>query len=496
MTTTGTDKQSLQPSMGQGGSKNGNEHVTKSSKRSSTFNNQGSRGLAKSVCLDSEETHQNRRVNNHHNSSQSESESGSIEDLRGDRGEKSPQDQRIKTRSKGGASRRPDGRWQAVLELGISRDGSRNRKYFYGRTKADALAKRDRAKAAIIYGVVDLNDSTNFQDFAIVYIRDVAPLTCKATTVTGYEDLITNHINPQLGHMRLQAIRAVHIDGLMTQMKNSGLSVLSLRAVRRVLSAVLTRAERNDLISSNPVRRTKVPKLLDGDKSRKPVPYIKDQIEVLLQVFPTSQCGTLWKFLLWTGIRRGEALALKWSDLVNNEGQWSAIVSKQLREARLNSPDGKSTVNRAITSPKTKSGYRHVPLDPQMYKELQGLKMRMAMKGNWVKEDDFIFQTSSGGPYFPSNVSKAWAVFLKKHQLRHIQLHGLRHTFATIALSQGAPLESVSEALGHSSIQITKDTYASRVPGLSRKAIEAMKDVMDPEVPSDKGKGVKRLSGK
>ena len=179
-------------------------------------------------------------------------------------------------------------------------------------------------------------------------------------------------------------------------------------------------------------------------------------------------------------MRRGEALALRWNDLVEEVGGWSACVSKQLKEARLNSHDGISTVSRVLANPKTKSGNRDVPLDERMYKDLQELKMKMVINGNWVREDDYIFQTSTGEPYFPSNVTKAWASFLKKNGLKHIPLHGLRHTFATVALSEGAPLEAVSEALGHSSIKITKDIYASRVPGLSRKASEAMRQVMNP----------------
>lgn len=366
------------------------------------------------------------------------------------------------------------------MEFGKTRDGKRIRKVFYGKTKADALAKRDRAKAASILGVVDLDDSMTFQGFAEIFIRDVAPLTCRDTTVTGYQDLINRHINPRLGHMRLQAIRAAHIDNLMSEMKQSGLSVGTLKAARRGISNVLANAERSDLISYNPIRRTKVPKLLDGDRFRKPVPYTKDQIEVLLTLLPSSQYGTLWKFLLWTGMRRGEALALRWNDLVEEEGRWSACVSKQLKEARLNSHDGISTVSRVLARPKTKSGNRDVPLDERMYKDLPELKMKMAINGNWVREDDYIFQTSTGELYFPSNVTKAWASILKKNGLKHIPLHGLGHTFATVALSEGAPLEAVSETLGHGSIKITKDIYASRVPGLSRKASEAMRQVMNP----------------
>ena len=500
MTTNGSDKRSLQPSTGPGSLESEKKHVPQSSKRSSAANNQRGSRLAKSVSLDDEETDQKRRVNNDHNSTKSKSKSRSVEDLRGSSREKRSQAQRVKPRSKGGATLRPDGRWQASLDLGKFPNGKRNRKFFYGKTQREALAKRDRAKAALIYGVVNIDDSTTFLDFATTFLRDTAVLTCKPTTVTGYEDLLKHHAYPRIGHMRLQAIRAAHIDNLMSEMKRSGSAVGTLRAVRRVVSTVLRHAERNDLILSNPVRKTKVPKLLDGDKYRKPVPYTKEQIDVLLELLPTSQYGTLWKFLLWTGMRRGEALALKWSDLVEADGQWSATVTKQLKEARLNSSDGISTVSRVIAGPKTKAGIREVPLDIQMYKELQQLKMKMVVNGNLVREGDYIFQTSTGEPYFPSNVTKAWTSFLKKNRLRHIPLHGLRHTFATVALSEGAPLESVSEALGHSSIKITKDIYASRVPGLSRKATEAMRKVMNPSQSSIESKefnpmGVRGLNG-
>ncbi len=482
MTTNRTDKQSLIPTLGHGGSEMGKCHDTKSSKRSSIANNKRSGRLVKGLAIDDEATHPERRVNDDHDSSQSESESRSVEDLRGDSGAKSSSTKRVTTRSKGGATRRKDGngRWQATLEYGRTRDGKRIRKVFYGKTKAEALAKRDRAKAAMIYGVVDLNDSTTFLEFATIFLRDTAGLTCKPTTVTGYEDLLKHHAYPRIGHLRLLKIRAADIDNLMTEMKYSGLSVGTLKAVRRVVSTVLAHAERNDLIPSNPVRKTKVPKLMDGDKYRKPVPYTEGQIEILLKLLPTSQYGTVWKFILWTGMRRGEALGLKWGDLIEEEGQWSADVSKQLQEARVNSRDGVSTVSRTVASPKTKTSSRVVPLERALVRELQELRKSMVKRGIWAKEEDFIFQTAGGKPYYPSNVSNAWRKFLVKNNLRHIQLHGLRHTFATISLSQGSPLESVSQIMGHSSLQITKDLYAKNVPGLSRRATDAMTKVMDP----------------
>jgi integrase len=106
--------------------------------------------------------------------------------------------------------------------------------------------------------------------------------------------------------------------------------------------------------------------------------------------------------------------------------------------------------------------------------------------GNTWREEGYVFTNSVGGPLDESKFSKSWARFLKKNGLRHIRIHDLRHTFATVLIEEdGGKLASVSRALGHSSIAITMDTYA-RTARIETQAASRMTEIMYP----DRGKQI------
>lgn len=155
------------------------------------------------------------------------------------------------------------------------------------------------------------------------------------------------------------------------------------------------------------------------------------------------------------------------------DGGWEFTVSKQLQAVRTRSLDGQYTRRLEVNSPKTHTSVRQVPISNDYAKELLELQFQDMLEGSQPREDDFIFHTSKGTPYDPDNVTKAWKAFLKRNRLPFTQLHGLRHTYATLALEMDSPLDAVTEMLGHSSMKITKDLYASRVKGRARRSLEA-----------------------
>jgi len=376
-----------------------------------------------------------------------------------------------------GASLRADGRWQAVAYLGKTAEGKPFRKTFYGKTKSEALHKVELARSAYLTGVITLDDRRTFRDWVDSWLVSSAPLTCKESTVTWYRDMLTRHAMPILGGLRLQQIRPFHLEKVMTSLESQGLSVGTQKGVRSAINVALAAAERNELIQSNPVRKTRAPKVKDDTKVRNPEPFKEEQIPELIQRMKEDPRGIIYLFLLATGMRRGEALALTWKDFGDSDEGFSAKVSKQLQEIRIIAPDGGTVVERRVSSPKTKSGYRFVPITDELWENLRDHRMKQRSQGFGWNDEDLVFQSSSQTPYWPSNVTSAWSRLLMKAGIKHTQLHGLRHTFATLSLKKGAPLEAVSQMLGHSRIEITKNLYARNVPGAGRRAVEAFNPI-------------------
>ena len=267
---------------------------------STTYDRERSGPMVESFAVDSSKNDPRSNANNNHNSQKSKSHIASPDHICEKSGIGGPS-KRLK-RSRGGATKRKDGRYVKYLELGKSSSGARIRKAFYGKTATIALAKYDRAKAAKLNGIVSLDDKTTFSGFVKIYLNDIARGKCKPGTLTGYQDLLDHHVTPTIGHMRLLDIRVMHIEKIFTQMGASGLSVGTIRAVRRVASSVFAAAVRSEMISSNPVAKTAVPKLRVGQKSRKPVPYTQEQLRQVVSHLSNRGFEAIFVCLIRTGM--------------------------------------------------------------------------------------------------------------------------------------------------------------------------------------------------
>ena len=161
--------------------------------------------------------------------------------------------------------------------------------------------------------------------------------------------------------------------------------------------------------------------------------------------------------LVLGGLRRGECLGLMW-ELVNFKEK-TITIKNNLLNIR-----GKGVY---LDTPKTKKSLRTVTLPDVCFSLLKELKekqeiMKDMFKGSW-NETDFVFKDEFGNYYNPSRLSRNWSSFMKKHNLKHIRLHDLRHTCATYLLSHNTPIATVSKKLGHSNIYTTLDVYTHAV---------------------------------
>ena len=171
-----------------------------------------------------------------------------------------------------------------------------------------------------------------------------------------------------------------------------------------------------------------------------------------------------------TGMRRGEALGLRWEDVDLEAGRLS------VRRALI--PNGKVVV---VSEPKTARGRRSIALDPATVEVLKsqaaGQLEDQAKSTAWI-EGGLVFTKEDGEAWHPEVVSRLFRQAVKRSMLPAIRLHDLRHTHATLALRAGIHPKVVSERLGHATIAITLDTYSHAIPAMQEEAAVLIADLV------------------
>ena len=292
-------------------------------------------------------------------------------------------------------------------------------------------------------------------DYLESWLRDHAAVRVRQRTLEGYRATVPNHVLPRLGRVQLTAGNTQGMESALLReggLRGQGLSPRTVFQVHRVLSSALRTAERLGLVSSNVARGVDPPRVerheirtLDwGDVHR-----LLGQIDN-----PLYRCLVLVD--VQTGLRQSELLGLQWRDID------LAARALSVRRALIKFPSG----GMELAAPKSGSA-RVVDLPPE---SVEALSMRLPSGGS--VGGNFVFCHPDGAPLDPDRVTQTFWSMARRAGLRDFRFHDLRHTHASLMLSQGVHLKIVSERLGHSSIAVTGDLYSHVLPTVQREAVE------------------------
>jgi integrase len=285
----------------------------------------------------------------------------------------------------------------------------------------------------------------------------------RAVTYEGYEVLVRRHALPALGGVPLSGLRPLHFQelyaGLLAEGRLSAGTVLNLHLV---LAQSLGQAVRWQLLAQNPAAGAQPP------RPRRAPRLVVDQVLAghLLKATSGSAYELPCAVALATGMRRGEILALRWSDISADRGRAQVVRTLEPTADGLR-----------FEQPKTARSRRSVALPGFLrgYLERQHAAQadrRIAATASW-QLTDLVVDRGDGGPVNPDTLSAGWARFLRSRGLPRVRFHDLRHAHATLLLVQGVHPKIVSERLGHASIGITLDTYSHVLPSLQGQAADA-----------------------
>jgi integrase len=294
-------------------------------------------------------------------------------------------------------------------------------------------------------------------------------------TYVSYRSVLDNHLIPGLGRIYLCSLEPQQIqDYYALQLSkgrsdgNGGLSSRSVLYHHRILAKALDHAVRMGMLVRNVGKVVSPPRV-----ARKTMNILDpEQAMKFLDVASETVYYPLFSTLLYTGMRRGEALALRWKnvDLLGLEINVVETVFK-IKQQYI------------VKEPKTSHGKRAISLSPSLaglLREYQGEQQRLRKEmGSSLSEDDLVFSWPDGRPFDPDSVTHTFGKVMKKAGLKGVRLHDLRHTHASLMLKAGIHAKVVSERLGHANIGITLDTYSHLLPGLQEDAAERFDRIIE-----------------
>lgn len=349
-------------------------------------------------------------------------------------------------------TKRKDGLYSAYITTGYNDAGKPKRKYVYARTIPEIEGKLSSLRIKYQKGMTSEDENLTIQQWAKMWESERKNVI-SYNTMRCYKNALDSHIIPKLGHMKLKDIKTIHVQQLIQHMISEGLSSSSISKVKITLSQLFNQAIQFGIAYFNPAQSIKIP----SSRNRKEV-LDEYTISLIKEAAALHPDGPLMLTLLYTGMRRGEALALTWDDIDLKTRQ--ITVNKAIYFSH-NQPVAKET--------KTEAGVRIVPILKPLHDVLTQYKL--------TSHSIVVFPHPDGGYMTDTVIKKHTISFIKacnqinkeKHRedlergdaIPEIKftLHQFRHTFASMLYKAGVGLKEAQEILGHSSINVTMDIY-------------------------------------
>ena len=355
---------------------------------------------------------------------------------------------------------RGDGRWEGRIVVGYNEKSLPITKCVTAKTKTECVAKLETLKEQYGSATEKIKSDMPFGEWIDFWYQTYCAHTLRITTKSDYENRIYNHIIPEIGKIPLNKLSQSDLQQfyakektggrkLHTETLGMGLSDRTIRAIHANCRTALQRAVQGGLIRTNPAVGCKLP----PKKAREM--QVLTQNEILRFLHQAKDEGYYELFLLelGTGMRRGEILALKWSDLNFSTGELRIERQVYIIKAEV-----------IISAPKTKASVRIVILPQSLVKILA--EYRKSVDSEWM----FPSPIDNSRPRNPSSVRKRLQLILERAGCKKVRFHDLRHTFATMALEHGMDVKTLSATIGHVSSATTLDIYSHITDTMQRQA--------------------------
>lgn len=376
--------------------------------------------------------------------------------------------------------KRKDGRWCAAY---YDDAPCPKRHFVYGGTQAEVKRKLKEKKESPDT-TVDLADTGNktsytLEEWIVFYLENYKKNEVKETTLSSYFVIYRKHIKGTvLGRTKLKRISVNQLQSYYNSKNADGYNAKTVKHIHILINSALNKAVQIRLISENvnklvilPKRQTYEAKVLSTEEVNRILDETREE-----KLYP------IIVLIIHTGLRKGEAMALKWENIDFKEKELR-VEGSLCRVDVGTKEDGRIIHGYKILSPKTAKSKRTIPLTDIAFDALKLQQERQMKMKEYYKDiyndEGFVFARYDGRYLNQRGFMDEYHAFLEKYNIPNIRFHDLRHTFASLLLEAGESPKVIQELLGHSSITTTMDIYAHITKKGKIKAVNKLNELFD-----------------
>ncbi len=370
---------------------------------------------------------------------------------------------------RGHLKKRGNNSWTIVVYLG--RDPQTGKKRYKWQSVKGTKKQADKELTALLTrleeGTYIKPTKLTVEEYLEEWLRDYVAINTTPRTQYRYTEIVRIHLVPALGSIPLKGLQARHIQAHYAEAlvsghrkREGGLSAQTVHYHHRVLFEALKHAVKKGILIRNVAEAVDAPRV-----TRREFAVLgPEEVNRFLEAAKNSPYYTIFFTAIYTGLRRGELLGLRWCDIDLDLGLLSVVQTLQHIQGG----------EHIFKEPKSKSGRRQIALPPSLAILLREHKVKEAgtriLADNPLTPADLVFSHTDGTPIRPNSVTRAFTKLARSIGLEGVRFHDLRHAHASLMLRQGVHPKIVSERLGHSNITMTLEIYSHVLPGLQEAA--------------------------
>ena len=370
--------------------------------------------------------------------------------------------------------------YRGQLTIGVDENGKPKRKSFYGKTKKEVKEKMDTYKLLNPINKAAINEYTVATWFNY-WLWNIKKRDIKPKTFERYECIYRNYIKgSEIANIPLYKFKLNNLQAYYNRLSDNGKSPSIIKTINEKLKSSMIDAEKNGYIEKNYCQLVNLPK--EKRKEKKIEVFTIEQQEKFLDIIKDHEFEILFLLALGTGLRRGELLALRWSD-IDFENK-TINVDSNIQQAYIFEDEETKRLEKIEQEPKTINSFRTVPIPSKVLDKLQEHKQKqeqykLAFQERYI-DNDFVICDKYGKALDVKRPTRMFYSIQKKMSIpedEQIKFHGLRKTYATRLFEKEVPPKTVQMLLGHSEISITLDIYTQVMENKKVEAIEKIDDI-------------------